>query len=184
MNISQLKKIICLFSVFLSFLIFTNGKGFSIDSDFSLISLLGKSVNNADIKNFMLKLNEKPEINNFEMIDGTIYYSFKKSGISFLFKKDKLDTIFLYSEGHEGFKQYKGTIPAGVNFSDNRATANKKLGLPSQSGGGGKVPEILKSTIDKIPIWDKWRFPRYALHIEYYDDGEIAMITLSQNTNE
>ena len=91
---SQLKKIICLFLVFLSFLIFTNGKGLSIDNDSILISLLGKSVNNVDVKNFMLKLNEKPEINNFEVIDGTIYYSFKKSGISFLFKKDTLDTIF------------------------------------------------------------------------------------------
>jgi len=147
---------------------------------YDLTSLLGKTLDNTDLMNFMISLNEKPDPYEPEFDTLRYYISFKENGISLLFKRDELSTIFLYSKGHYGFQQYKGKIPSGVAFSDDRLKTNTKLGLPSQSGGGGA------SKIDsrQIPIWDKWRFPRYIVHVQYYNDGKVQAVTIMQDDVE
>jgi hypothetical protein len=184
MNMVRFKKTVYLLSILLSITILNNGKAFSSVKGFNLVSLLGKSVHNAYVKKFMSSFDEKPQINNFENLSGGIYYCFRKNGIEILFKKDRVDKIFLHSEGCDGYKQYEGAIPYGINFSYDRSKTHKKLGPPSQSGGERKFPDILKDIRGKIPIWDKWVFARYTLSIQYYDDEKIALITLSRNTKK
>jgi len=178
----RLKTIICTLLIVQSVLLFTSAQCLSIDIEFDLIHLLGQKVDNKEVMKYMKMFNEKPIITN--RYEKSFYYSFNRNGISFLFEKDVIDTIFLYSGEYEKDKQFKGTIPKGINWFDNSAELNKKLGPPSQSGRSEKIPGILKSTMNNIITWDKWNFHLYSLHIEYYNGGQIGMITLSQNTNE
>jgi hypothetical protein len=184
MNMVKFKKSVYLFLVLLSITLLNSWNAFSSVKGFNLISLLGKSPRNAYVKKFISSFDEKPQINNFENLNGGIYYCFRKNGIEILFKKKRLDKIFLHSEGYDGYRQYEGSIPFDVNFSYDRSKAHKKLGPPSQSGGERKLPDILKDIRGKIPIWDKWVFARYTLCIQYYDDEKIALITLSRNTKK
>jgi hypothetical protein len=184
MNMVKFKKTVYLFSVFLFITLLNNGDAFSSVKGFNLVSLLGKSVRNTYVKKFMSSFDEKPQINNFENLNGGIYYCFRKNGIEILFKNNRVDKIFLHSEGYDGYKQYEGAIPYGINFSYDKSKTHKKLGPPSKSGGERKLPDILKDIRGKIPRWDKWVFARYTLCIQYYDDGQIAMITLSRNTKK
>ena len=50
--------------------------------------------------------------------------------------KDLVDAIFLYGEGNEGYRQYKGKLPFNLKFTNNRKEILEKLGKPSHSFGG------------------------------------------------
>jgi hypothetical protein len=184
MNMVKFKKTVYLLSVFLSIILLNSGNAFSSVKGFNLVSLLGKSLHNTYVQKFISSFDETPQINNFENLNGGVYYCFRKNGIEILFRNNRVDKIFLHSEGYDGYKQYEGAIPYNINFSYDRSKTHKKLGHPSQSGGERKLPDILKDIRGKIPIWDKWVFARYTLCIQYYDDGKIALITLSRHTKK
>jgi len=125
-----------------------------------LISLLGKSKDSIEIKHFISSLNESPafyhEIFNYEFFYSgiTLYFSPPTDILRTLRK------IQLFSEVCQellGYKQYRGSIPGDLKFSDDRQTTRKKLGLPSKSGSW----------------WDEWLFPTYSMRVAYYNRGKI-----------
>jgi hypothetical protein len=70
----------------------------------------------------------------------TPYLSAKGAGISFALTRDqKVQTVFLYSEGYEGFSAYAGTLPAGLSLASSRADVRAALGVPVMSGEKGGV---------------------------------------------
>ena len=65
------------------------------------------------------------------------FYNFKTAGISIeVNDKDTIDAIFLYSEGQDGYRQYKKSLPFGIKFTNNRKEMLEKFGKPSHSFSG------------------------------------------------
>jgi hypothetical protein len=105
-----------------------------------LSSMLGKSINNAQIKVWLSELGActKAVINRF---DDSYYYSFKSEGISLCFSNpdNRLTAIILYSEGADHFRQYKGDLPFGLSFQLTRREVESILGQPEEFGGNGVI---------------------------------------------
>jgi hypothetical protein len=98
-----------------------------------LSSMLGKGIDSAEIKTSLSSLGT-PQINKSSAGD---YYSFQAEGVSLKFDtQNKLDAIFYYSEGADGFQQYKGDLPLGLTFQLTRKEIESILGPPDNSGGG------------------------------------------------
>ncbi|MCL2021867.1 MAG: hypothetical protein FWG81_07195 [Betaproteobacteria bacterium] len=107
----------------------------------TLKSIFGKSLDSPEISEFFRKFGEPPEITGPYPIlnDEHVYYSWKKYGISVMFRFDKLETIFLYAENVEGFSQYKGEIPYSLKFSETRQSIEQRFGIPTISGGNDVI---------------------------------------------
>lgn len=123
-----------------------------------LTALLGKSEN--DTSHLRSQLGE-PEIS------GSAHYrfhEFRKQGISLAFKSPlgteaagnpdcRLVAIHLYAAGQEGYEQYGGALPFGVQFGKHiddvrLKIANATYGAPKKVAGIGMSREWLKSALD------------------------------------
>src|SRR5688572_19766615 len=72
--------------------------------------LLGKRGDDPDVKRAIAALRHKPEIDD-DREHGGKFYIFKKKGLELLFEKGgRLTTVFLFSEGLYGNKQYTGPL--------------------------------------------------------------------------
>jgi len=61
----------------------------------------------------------------------------EEAGLSLSFKPQiGLNRIDLFAERTDGYRQYSGALPNGLDFSDTRLAVEKKLGRPVSSGGG------------------------------------------------
>jgi hypothetical protein len=70
----------------------------------------------------------------------TPYLNAKAAGISFaLTRGGKVETVFLYSQGFEGFSAYGGALPNGLSLASSRAEVRTALGDPVMSGEKGGV---------------------------------------------
>jgi hypothetical protein len=147
-----------------------------------LVSLLGKSQESFEVKHFISRLNESPaffyEIGNYEFMDsGMAFYFSCPFEASRSHTERKLIKIMLFSEGfdrhygaevvpflreYQGYKQYRGSIPGDIKFSDDRQTILKKLGLPSKSGRW----------------WYEWLFTTYSMRVAYEKRDKIFWISL------
>jgi hypothetical protein len=109
-----------------------------------LSSMLGQGIDSAEIKTWLSSLGT-PEIDKTSAGDN---YSFKSEGVYLQFNtQDKLDAIFLYSEGVGGFQQYKGDLPFGLTFQLTRKEVENILGPPDGSDNDYDVPAISKTNI-------------------------------------
>jgi len=132
--------------------------------------LIGKALTDKDASAFLNQLQAKPERIAFDKKE--YYYCFTQAGIELICdRQDRITTVFIYA-GDEHHGRYIGNLPRNLRFSDSRAEVSQKLGMPSMSGGG------TKRMIGKVPIWDKYYLPTYALHVEYGTNGTITQITL------
>lgn len=106
----------------------------------ALSSMLGKSVNNAQVKAWLSELGACTE-GLVDRFSDSYYYNFKSEGISLRFdnRDDELTTIFLYSEGADRFRQYQGDLPFGLSFQLTRKEIESILGPPDESGGNGVI---------------------------------------------
>lgn len=135
------------------------------------VALLGKRVSDPLVVRYLEPRSGQYETSTY---GASVYFSFKKEGVSFLFEDEVLGTVFLYSEGHEHFSQFQGRLPRGLSFSDHLEQVRERMGKPSRSGGGGGQTTILGPVAD----WDKWYFPTWSLHVQYDRDGRVQMVTL------
>lgn len=103
----------------------------------SLRTILGKRSKSREVAAIHKHLKKDPEVTHS---DGGFYYSWKDHGLEFLFEKDTVQAIFLYADGADEFKQYRGELPDGLHFSDARREVEKKLGKPKKEGGNGVIP--------------------------------------------
>jgi hypothetical protein len=105
----------------------------------TLTGLLGKNRDSPEVKRFQEMVGEKAEESEFES-GKFFFYSWKSKGLSLSFVSGKLEVVFMYAEGADGFKQYQGELPAKLSFTDTRSEVEKKLGKPEVSGGDGVIP--------------------------------------------
>ena len=130
----------------------------------ALSSMVGKSINNVQVKTWLSELSACTEAL-IDRFNDSYYYNFKSEGISLRFdgRDDELTTIFLYSEGADRFHQYKGDLPSGLSWQVTRKEVESILGPPDKFGGGGGV-------YDWDNYWTEYRSKR--IRIEY--DGNRA----------
>ena len=99
------------------------------------------------------------------------YVSFKERGLSLLFKEGKLDAIFLYNDGTEGFSGYKGTLPLGLDMNMKNVQVVKLLGEPSKKSPYNNVS----------PLWIEYSSKGLLINFKYksYDDLDNPITCVS-----
>jgi hypothetical protein len=142
-----------------------------------LVSLLAKSIDNIDIKDFIWSLNERPKEVSYPFTQRepavdysrSFYLKFPDNAIEIIIINGILTTISLYNRWYEGYssRQYRLRLPLDLSFSDDRQTTINKLGLPSKY-------------LYKGEVWDRWVFQRYLIHIKFDSYGIIDQITLNE----
>lgn len=112
-----------------------------------LIQLLGKSITDPEIERLKQELGDC-EIAEF---DGNFDYCFYEHGFCPMFRDNILETIQLFSEGRDNYKEYPYPIPHGLRFSYKQADVQAALGKPSRA----------------VSANDIYRFPDHVLNIGY-----------------
>lgn len=97
------------------------------EQSMALYELIGLNINDKKFQSFLNKLDQQPEILKF---NDSFFYVFKTKGIDFKILKpsNKIDVIYLFSEGSDKHRQYQGVLPYSLEFTDTRKTVEKKLG--------------------------------------------------------
>ncbi|WP_333682212.1 hypothetical protein [Dyella sp.] len=115
--------------------------------------------------------------------DLTQFISMHADGISFSLTKDRrVDAIYLYAHGHEGFSDFRGFLPCGLSFdmsrNDVRSHFEDKYGIgPSRFNDGQEI-----SGLGFVPAWDLYVVNDYAFHIQYNDHwNAINLVTLGKS---
>jgi hypothetical protein len=105
------------------------------------------------------------------------YLNSLDAGISFaLDKKLKVESIFLYADGVEGFKQYSEELPGGISFEMSRSEVRKALGEPSFSTEVGGIGLM---AIDFA--LDRYESDTNYICFEYTEkDAHIRLVTIGK----
>jgi hypothetical protein len=90
-----------------------------------------------------------------------VYWSYKRRGLSILWKDGRLTTIFLYAQGADGFDAWPGDLPSGLTLRDTRADVEARLGKPAKTGGEGVI--------------DFWADYRDGIHVTYASKSTTSM---------
>lgn len=95
---------------------------------------LGKTMDDDAVVQFILKNNCAYGMGN---------YACKSQGIELgvTMVKRRIRTVFMFRQGVEGYKQYKGELPFGLKWTDSAAAVEARLGRPTQrfSNSDGSV---------------------------------------------
>ena len=137
-----------------------------------LVNFLGAEKNDEQLNNYLSVFGKKP---NFKVIENTADLSYKEHGFSLSFFENKKNSyymrgFFLYSQGYDGFEQYKGYLPAKIFFFEPRIVVQMKIGIPQKSGGGNKFKNIV------FPFWDQYVFKTCVMRVSY-TDNKVSLIT-------
>lgn len=82
-------------------------------------------------------------------------------------------TIFLMSEGKDGFSQYRGELPGGLSFDSTRAEALKTFGAPAYFRASGKLGSF------RVGELMRFDWPTHSLHLQFRPEGVgIELVTL------
>ena len=154
----------------------------SIGEIVPLVEFLGMKADDAGLAHHLEKYGKRPEL---RIVEYTADLPYQKAGFSLSFIEEEwtvakgqpsakgtfiLRAFFLYSNGHEGFDQYKGPLPGQVAFFDHRAMVKVKLGEPHSSSGGNKFGKIV------FPIRDQYRLETCSMSFSYQDE-KVVMAT-------
>ena len=118
------------------------------------------------------------------------YVELKKHGISVMFKQAPwvipsseitdsealyLDAFHFHREAHEGYSEYRGSLPGEVAFGDSLEAVVGKLGEPLATGGGG-FSTVLKKV---VPYWVRYSLkPDKFIQFQLDADGKVELATL------
>ena len=118
--------------------------------------------------------------------DGSQFAISKDGGFDLLFKNINVDggkqnrvlaCIFIYSAGVDKHKQFPGTLPLGMQWTDKRAAiVAKNLSNRTWVIGEGRV--AVDSAFSDGKKSDTWVTPDFNLHINYHDDGRIYQLSV------
>lgn len=127
-------------------------------------ALLGKSIDDDDVTSFLktldqaeaVRLNDLNEPRWISEDAGVVVYAAPKTR--------RIVTVFLYAEGYEGYKQYKGPLPHGLNFS---------MDMDAVKSCFPREPD---ASSEEHCAWD---FDDYRLIVSF--DGGITDVTLTSD---
>jgi hypothetical protein len=91
-------------------------------------------------------------------------------GYAVIHHKGRIETVFLYLAGREGYSPFRGELSAGLTAGDSRADVRRKLGPATRSGAGDEAG---------LWPWDRYDSEAVCLHIAYGESGVgLRMLTL------
>ncbi|WP_438017217.1 DUF6392 family protein [Sorangium sp. So ce315] len=110
-----------------------------------------------------------------ESIDLDSYVEMPNEGVSFILPRGtKISGIHLYSAGRDGYNEFAGCIPKGLQFSMSQEEVRRLMGQPLQSGDA-----VVDPIMGDMPAWDKFDLGDYFVHVEYaLAVDRIGLITL------
>jgi hypothetical protein len=143
-----------------------------------IISLLGSYAGDPRLEAFLTTLNvtARPKLPKGEF---TAYLEMKQEGVSLIFrdeaylKREKkplgrsplvLVGAHFYSEGHDGYAEFKGDLPHGLTLSDSRNDIIRKMGESTQ-----------KRERDGVVRNEQWSLPDYRVGVTYSKDGSSIL---------
>eukprot|EP00126_Sphaerothecum_destruens_P004281 Sdes_comp18089_c0_seq1m7514 len=114
-------------------------------ADINLKSLFGKTYQDLQIQTYLECFSTQPNgvptlSDSKQFPENILFMNFKTVGLSFCYENEKLSAIHFYNAGVDGYSQFPGKLPCGLKFSDTNVHVVKKLGEPSDKGGGGSIP--------------------------------------------
>lgn len=109
--------------------------------------------------------------------DDRVYYVAKKTGVSLLFTRDVLDTVFFYSGRTEGFRAFKEEILRQVGAGTTRSEVLAAFGEPASAGS---APLILNPS--QRVAWVKYRVGDVTIHFSFSPDEteRLDMLTVAR----
>lgn len=143
-----------------------------------LATLLGKRPDEPAVERF-LEAQSSPREKTCVL--GQCYLNLKQAGVSLaLDQEGRVETIFLHSQGHEGYAEYRAALPHGLSFDDDHQDVVARLGKPTWTGGGQhRVP------FGFVADWIKYGFPNHSVHVQFVPEGartpragRIELVTL------
>lgn len=150
-----------------------------------LIGFLAVREDDQGLNHYLSKFGTKPKL---KRVEHTASLSYKKNGFSLdfieeewtvsegeTFLKDalRLRAFFLYSNGYDGFGEYRGPLFGRVHFCDHRTSVKAKLGEPFLVGGGNRTGSII------WPLWDQYHYGNFVMRIQYQDEKVSVIIFLT-----
>jgi hypothetical protein len=137
-----------------------------MSKDFSkdLPALLGKEIDDADVTSFLKTLDQAEAVRLTSLKEprwisedaGVVVYAQPKTR--------RITDFFMYAEGHEGYKQFKGPLPHGLDFS---------MDMDAVKGCFPRNPDF---SSDEHCTWD---FDDYRIIVSF--DGGITNVTLTSD---
>lgn len=133
------------------------------------IFIFGKTLNHpavaSQIRSMRLVEDDYPS-------DDTRWFENLSMGLAFLFDGEQLDTVFLFSEGRDGFRQYGGNLVCDLTFSSSKEEVRKSLGPPN-AFRDTETPED--------GGFDKYVYPTHTAHFCYKKSlWQIELLTLGR----
>ncbi len=137
-----------------------------------LASLVGQTLDVPHVVEFFLtqpatagrRRHGRPDLNGIRSL------SSKQDGYEVSHRKGRIETVFLYVAGQDGYCSFRGELTAGLSVSDSRAAVKRRLGPPTRSGAGDA---------EGLWPWDRYDSDALCLHIAYGEAGVgLRMLTL------
>ena len=131
-------------------------------------AMLGKSLNNKDIADFIVRENCSRAAQ-FQLC--------RTSGMVLWIDADqKVQSVFLYPGGTDGFAAYQGQLPLGLAFTDTMEMVEQKLGYPVEI----HAPQA--GWIPRLP--DEGVTPDHFRYLATYESFGITVIYNSPAAND
>jgi len=134
-----------------------------------LVIALGNNMDASNVKNI---------ISRFGLIEDAdyqpTYYENKNTGIAVNFECAKVAAIFLFSEGKDGFSQYKGKLVNDLTFDSGEDDVLSLMGKPSMTGAPqhGSLSVIHGG-------WIRYDYPDFSIHFSFtVGVKKIELVTL------
>ncbi len=155
-----------------------------------LVTLLRRSENDPELRSFFGRY-----MSNIERNEYYGFLEFKPDGVAVVFneapwvispkevtdpKELYLLAFHLYREDYEGYAGYSGRLPNGVVMGDSEAVVLRKMGQPSQRGGGNMMPVLNRP----VAQWLRYPFGEASLRFQLDQNGRVEMATMAIPTNQ
>jgi len=143
-----------------------------------LLELLGKKVASPEGAALLARYPElEPDSDEDEPgLGGDSVHYLKSEGDGLLIKvsgEGTILTIFLMSEGKDGFSQFQGPLPGSLRFSSTRREVVQAFGAPAYIRPAGRIGSFQQGELLRF---DR---PEHSVHILFKGTGEgIELVTL------
>jgi hypothetical protein len=105
----------------------------------SVLDLVGVSIDDSSLLEFLNSLDPSYDTTREEhKYPDCTYWNFKPLGLSLCFKPNEkpiLDAIYVFNNGVNKYKKYKGPLPLDLSLDQNNVDVVKKFGEPDKKGG-------------------------------------------------
>lgn len=101
------------------------------------------------------------------------HWVFRKSGLAAKLTNGHVTSVFLYSDGYEGFAGFQGDT-GGIRLDSSKQVIRFKFGYPTRHREGQTAP-----VLGTVPNFDRYDYEDYSLHFQYDETGaRMRMLTI------